>query len=95
MFGFLSREFWRKFNEIHNLLTTKIKGKSLSKFSSNCHLKSKNDWHKNDKFWLNHFTIEKEVTLQNIDTIKKSITSKFKKKLKYHKEIKVKEIKLL
>ena len=46
------------------------------------------DWHKDAKNWLNHWGIEEEVTLQNIDNIKTTITSKFKDKLWLDKEIK-------
>jgi hypothetical protein len=55
--------------------------------SSQSHLWLKRGWHKDAKSWLNHWRIEEEVTLQNIDTIKNTITSKFKEKLWCNKEL--------
>jgi len=56
-------------------------------------------WTKDADSWLNHWRIEDEVTLQNIDTFKSTLKTKFKEKLwcieemrnkrnlAYHKEI--------
>jgi hypothetical protein len=70
--------------------TTNMKDKRLPKIASNSsqsHLQLKRGWHKDVKSWLNHWRIEEEVTLQNIDTIKNTITSKFKEKLWCNKEL--------
>ena len=40
--------------------------------------------------WLNHLGIEKKIALQNINSIKSIVTSKFKEKLWYEKYLKAK-----
>jgi hypothetical protein len=69
---------------------TNMKDKRLPKIASNSsesNLRLKRGWHKDVNSWINHWRIEEEVTLQNIDTIKNIITSKFKEKLWCNKEI--------
>jgi len=44
-------------------------------------------WHKEVNSWLNHWTIKQEATLHNIDTIKITISYKFKGKLWCNEEI--------
>lgn len=55
--------------------------------SSQNHMWLERGWHKDAKYWLNHWRIEEEVTLQNINNIKTTITSKFKEKLWFDKDI--------
>jgi hypothetical protein len=66
-----------------------MKDKRFPKIDSNSsqnHLLLKRVWHKDVNSWLNHWGI-KEVIMQNIDTIKITITSKFKEKLWCNKEL--------
>ena len=49
--------------------------------SSQNHLRLKNGWYKDTRAWLNHWEIDENVALQNIDNIKNIVTSKFKKKM--------------
>ena len=61
-----------------------IKDKRFSKITSNStqnHLWLKMGWHKDAKSWRNHWGVEAEVILHNIDAIISTIISKFKEKL--------------
>ena len=49
--------------------------------SSQIHLRLKRVWYKDTKAWLNHWEIDKNVALQNINNIKNIVTSKFKEKM--------------
>ena len=49
--------------------------------SSQKHLRLKRGWYKNTKAWLNHWEIDENVALQNINNIKNIVTSKFKEKM--------------
>ena len=48
--------------------------------SSQNHLRLKQGWYKDTRAWLNHWEIDENVALQNINNIKNIVTSKFKKK---------------
>ena len=48
--------------------------------SSQNHLRLKRGWYKNTKAWLNHWEINENVALQNINNIKNNVTSKIKMK---------------
>ena len=48
-------------------------------FSQN-HLRLKQGY-KDSRTWLNHWEIDKNVALQNINNIKNTVTSKFKEKM--------------
>jgi hypothetical protein len=70
--------------------TTNMKEKRIPEISSNSsqsHLWIKRDWHKDAKSWLNHWRIEEEITLQNINTNKNIIMFKFGEKLCCNKEL--------
>ena len=49
--------------------------------SSQNHLRLKCGWYKDTRAWLNHWEINKNVALQNINNIKNIVTSKFKEKM--------------
>ena len=63
------------------------------------HLRLKKGWYKDTMAWLNHWEIDQTVALQNINNMKKIVTSKFKekmwcekyleakRKLRYYKEV--------
>ena len=44
------------------------------------HLRLKRGWYKDTRAWLDHWEIDENVTLQNINNIKNTLTSKFKEK---------------
>jgi hypothetical protein len=84
-------------NKINNM-----DDKRLPKIASNSsqnHQRLKRGWHKDAKSWLNHWGIQEEAIMQNIDNITNIITSKFKenmwcdkelvdkRKLRYYKEV--------
>ena len=51
-------------------------------FNSNQnHLRLKRDWYKDTRAWLNHWEIDENIALQNINNIKNIVTSKFKEKI--------------
>jgi hypothetical protein len=52
-------------------------------------------WHKYAQSWLSHWGIMEEMIMQNIDTIKNIIKSKFKEKMWCDKELEEKKIKVL
>ena len=59
----------------------------IASYSSQSHLRIKWGWHIYSKYWINHWGVEKEATLQNNNNIKSIITSKFKEKLWCIKEL--------
>ena len=46
--------------------------------SSQSQLRLKEGWYKDTRAWLNHWEIDENVALQNINNIKNIVTSKFK-----------------
>ena len=58
--------------------------------SSQNHLWLKQGWYKDTRAQLNHWEINETVALQNINNIKKIITSKFKEKMWCEKDLAVK-----
>ena len=44
-------------------------------------------WYKDTRSWLNHWEIDENVSLQNINNIKNIISSKFKEKLWCEKDL--------
>jgi hypothetical protein len=66
----------------HKIINMKDKNfLELIQNPSKSHLNLKRGWHKDVDSWLNHWRIDRETTLQNINTIKSTITTKFKEKL--------------
>ena len=55
--------------------------------SSQNHLRLKWGWYKYTRAWLNHWEIEENVWLQNINNIKNIVTSKFKEKMWCEKDL--------
>jgi hypothetical protein len=55
--------------------------------SSHNHHQLKRGWHKDTWSWLNYWGIKEEAILQNKDTIKKNVKSKFKEKMWCDKEL--------
>ena len=55
--------------------------------SSQNHLRLKRGWYKDTRVWLNHWEIDENVALQNINNIKKIVTSKFKEKMWCEKDL--------
>ena len=55
--------------------------------SSQNHLRLKRGWYKDTKAWLSHWEIDENVELQNINNIKKNVTSKFKEKMWSEKDL--------
>ena len=55
--------------------------------SSQNHLRLKRGWYKDTSAWLNHWEIDDDVALQNINNIKKTVTSKFKEKMWCEKDL--------
>ena len=58
--------------------------------SSQNHLRLKQGWCKDTRAWLNHWDIDENVALQNINNIKNSVTSKFKEKMWCEKDLEAK-----
>jgi len=58
--------------------------------SSQNHLRLKRGWCKDVMAWLNHWGIDENDTLQNINNVKNIITSKFKEKMWCEKDLEVK-----
>jgi hypothetical protein len=72
-------------NKLNNM-----EDKRLPKISSNSsqnHLQHERGWQKDSQSWLNHWGINEEIILQNKDNIENTITTKFKEKLWYDKEL--------
>ena len=51
------------------------------------HLRLKQSWYKDTKAWLNHWEIDKNVALQNINDIKNIVNSKVKEKMWCEKDL--------
>ena len=51
------------------------------------HLRLKRGWYKDIKAWLNHWEIDENVALQNINNIKNIVTSTFKEKMWCEKDL--------
>ena len=47
----------------------------------------KRGWYKDIRAWLNHWEIDENVALQNINNIKNIVTSKFKEKMWCEKDL--------
>ena len=58
--------------------------------SSQNHLRLKWVWYKDTRSWLNHWDIDKNIALQNINNIKNIVSSKFKEKLWCGKDLEAK-----
>ena len=58
--------------------------------SSQNHLRLKWGWYKDTRAWLNHWEIDENVALQNINNIKNIFTSKFKEKMWCEKDLEAK-----
>ena len=58
--------------------------------SSQNHLRLEQGWYKDTRAWLNHWGINENVALQNINNIKNIVTSKFKEKLWCEKDLEAK-----
>ena len=54
------------------------------------HLRLKQCWYKDTRAWLNHWEINENVVVQNINNIKNIVTSKFKEKLWCEKNLEAK-----
>jgi hypothetical protein len=54
--------------------------------SSHNHHRLKQGWHKDARSWLNYWGIMEDTILQNKNTIKKNVKSKFKEKMWCDKE---------
>ena len=55
--------------------------------SSQNQLKLKQGWYKDMRSWLNHWEINENVALQNINIIKNIVTSKFEEKMWCEKDL--------
>ena len=75
-------------NKINNMEDQEIPKISLN--SSQGHLLLKRGWYKDAMAWLNHWRIDENTTLQNINNFKKPITSKFKARMWDEKDLEVK-----
>ena len=58
--------------------------------SSQNHPRLKRSWYKDTRAWLNHWEMDENIALQNINNIKNIVTSKFKEKLWCEKDLEVK-----
>jgi hypothetical protein len=72
-------------NKLNNMEDKRLP-KIASKSSHNHH-RLKRGWHKDTQSWLNYWGIMEETILQNKDTIKKNVKSKFKEKMWCDKEL--------
>jgi hypothetical protein len=72
-------------NKLNNMQDKRLP-KIASKSSHNHH-RLKRGWHKDTQSWLNYWGIMEETILQNKDTIKKKVKSKFKEKMWCDKEL--------
>jgi hypothetical protein len=71
-----------KLNNMEDKRLLKIASKS-----SHDHHRLKGRWHKDVRSWLNYWGIMEDAILQNKDTIKKNVKSKFKEKMWCDKEL--------
>ena len=58
--------------------------------SSQGHLRLKKVWYKDNMVWLNHWGIDKNTTLQNINNLKSTVTSHFKTRVLDEKDLEIK-----
>ena len=61
-----------------------MEDKKLPKIASKLrhnHQRLKRGWHKHAQSWINYWGIMEDIILQNKDTIKKIVKSKFKEKI--------------
>jgi hypothetical protein len=72
-------------NKLNNMEDKRLP-KIVSKSSHNHH-RLKQGWHKDAWSWLNYWGIIEKNILQNKDTIKKNVKSKFKEKMRCDKEL--------
>jgi hypothetical protein len=72
-------------NKLNNMEDKRLP-KIASKSSHNHH-RLKQGWHKDARSWLNYWGIMEDTILQNKDTIKKIVKSKFKEKMWCDKEL--------
>jgi hypothetical protein len=72
-------------NELNNMEDNRLP-KIASKSSRNHH-RLKQGWKKDAESWLNYWEIIEDTILQNKDTIKNIIKSKFKEKMWCDKEL--------
>ena len=78
---------------LYNHKINNIGDHKLPKLSFNSiqyHLRLKRGWYKYTRAWLNHWGIDKNVAVQNINNIKIIVTSKFKEKLCCEKDLEAK-----
>ena len=75
-------------HKINNMRNKRLPKITLN--SSQNHLHLKWCWCKDTMAWLNHWGIDENDTLYNIDSVKNIITSKFKEKFSYEKILVVK-----
>ena len=59
--------------------------------SSQNHLRLKKGWYKDTRVWLNHWEIDKNIAMKNINNINNIVTSKFKEKMWCEKYLEAKE----
>jgi hypothetical protein len=72
-------------NKLHNMEDMRLP--KIASNSSRNHLRLKRGWNKYAQSWLSHWGIMEETILQNKDTIKNIIKSKFKEKMWCDKEL--------
>ena len=78
----ISRESWRNIRymmykkKLYNMESKRLP-KIASNFSQNLYLGLKHGWHKDAKYWLNHWGINEEIIMGSKDNIKDTITSGF------------------
>ena len=58
--------------------------------SSQNHLRLEQGWYKDTRSWLDHWEIDENVALKNINNIKNIVTSKFKEKMWCEKDLEAK-----
>ena len=58
--------------------------------SSQNHLRLKGGWYKCTRAWANHWEIHENISLKNINSVKNIVTSKFKEKMRYEKDLETK-----
>ena len=75
-------------NKINNMGDHRLPKIALN--SNQNHLRLKRGWYKDTRSWLNHWMIDENVALQNINNIKNIIASKFKEKLWCEKDLEAK-----
>ena len=59
--------------------------------SNQNHLRLKQGWYKDIKTWLDHWAIDENVALRNINDIKNIVTSSLKRKCVVRKILRLKE----